>query len=129
MTTGSTEEDPMKGDTVSGFHKANGAIYQNGNTKVPRIEHDATIIPEYSTKGKLPNEIGTDYTFKRKLVWFNIIGFITLHLTALYGLFLGLFAADTRTAAFSKFFKNWVTKTYLIILYERCIKCQTFVFF
>ncbi|RZC32857.1 acyl-CoA desaturase 1 [Asbolus verrucosus] len=35
----------------------------------------------------LPQEIGTDYTFKRKIVWFNAIGFLLLHLMALYGVY------------------------------------------
>ncbi|EEZ98125.1 acyl-CoA desaturase 1 isoform X2 [Tribolium castaneum] len=36
-------------------------------------------------KTLLPQDIGTDYTFKRKIVWFNAIGFFILHLLALYG--------------------------------------------
>ncbi|KAJ3627590.1 hypothetical protein MTP99_014956 [Tenebrio molitor] len=35
----------------------------------------------------LPQEIGTDYTFKRKIVWFNAIGFLFLHFLALYGVY------------------------------------------
>lgn len=38
-------------------------------------------------KALLPQDIGTDYTFKRKIVWFNAIGFLVLHLLALYGCF------------------------------------------
>nr|CAI5859712.1 unnamed protein product [Callosobruchus analis] len=41
-----------------------------------------------SVKGLLPAEIGTDYSFKRKIVWKNALGFLTLHLLALYGLYL-----------------------------------------
>lgn len=40
---------------------------------------------------KLPCNIGTDYTFKRKIVWFNAIGFLVLHLAALYGFYLGFY--------------------------------------
>lgn len=36
----------------------------------------------------LATEIGTDYNFQRKIVWFNAIGFLALHLVALYGIFL-----------------------------------------
>lgn len=42
---------------------------------------------------KLPQDIGTDYTFKRQIVWKNVLGFIVLHLAAIYGLYLSLFKA------------------------------------
>ncbi|XP_060526543.1 acyl-CoA Delta-9 desaturase-like isoform X2 [Cylas formicarius] len=38
--------------------------------------------------GLLPSEIGTDYTFKREIVWKNAVGFLMLHLAALYGFYL-----------------------------------------
>ncbi|KAJ8985371.1 hypothetical protein NQ317_008405 [Molorchus minor] len=41
-----------------------------------------------SALGKLPSDIGTDYSFKRKIVWKNAIGFLILHLAALYGQYL-----------------------------------------
>lgn len=37
---------------------------------------------------KLPKEIGTDYTYKRRVVWFNAIGFLILHLCGFVGLFM-----------------------------------------
>lgn len=37
---------------------------------------------------KLPKEIGTDYSFKREVVWFNAIGFLMLHLCGLIGLYM-----------------------------------------
>lgn len=42
---------------------------------------------ENNEKTLLPQEIGTDYTFKRKIVWPNAIGFLVLHLLALYGVY------------------------------------------
>lgn len=45
----------------------------------------------YDTYLKLPSEIGTDYNFKHKVVWFNAIGFLVLHLAALYGIYLCFF--------------------------------------
>lgn len=44
---------------------------------------------------RLAKEIGTDYTFKRQIVWFNAIGFLVLHLCALYGVFL-MFAGHAK---------------------------------
>lgn len=34
----------------------------------------------------LPSQIGTDFNFKRKIVWTNAIGFLLLHLCALIGI-------------------------------------------
>lgn len=38
----------------------------------------------------IASKIGTDLSFKRKLVWTNIIGFIFLHACAIYGLVITL---------------------------------------
>ncbi|KAK5650383.1 hypothetical protein RI129_001412 [Pyrocoelia pectoralis] len=46
----------------------------------------------YDTHLKLPSQIGTDYNYKRKIVWFNALGFLALHLAAVYGYYLCLFA-------------------------------------
>ncbi|GLV32015.1 Desaturase 1 [Carabus blaptoides fortunei] len=54
-------------------------------------------VDEY--KGKLPTEIGTDYTYKRQIVWFNAIGFLVLHLIGAYGLILGVTSAKLLTSA------------------------------
>lgn len=35
--------------------------------------------------------IGTDFSFERKIVWKNAVGFLILHLMALYGLYLCFF--------------------------------------
>lgn len=37
---------------------------------------------------KMAKEIGTDYNFKREIVWFNAIGFLVLHCCGVYGVFL-----------------------------------------
>lgn len=38
----------------------------------------------------LPSQIGTDFSFKREIVWKNAIGFLILHLCALVGVVMGL---------------------------------------
>lgn len=53
---------------------------------------------------KLPQDIGTDYTFKRRIVWKNVLGFIVLHLAALYGLYLALFKAKAVMFFYGGFF-------------------------
>ncbi|KAK4882902.1 hypothetical protein RN001_006221 [Aquatica leii] len=50
------------------------------------------VKKKYDTHLKLPAQIGTDYNFRRKIVWFNVLGFIALHLSALYGYYLCLYA-------------------------------------
>lgn len=47
---------------------------------------------------------GTDYSFKRKIVWFNVIGFILLHIAALYGLFLISTQGKLITLIYGKYF-------------------------
>lgn len=51
-------------------------------------QHEADLqkLKEIGAKTPiLPSQIGTDLSFKHKLVWSNMIGFIILHLFALYG--------------------------------------------
>lgn len=47
--------------------------------------------------------IGTDYNFKRKIVWFNTIGFLFLHLAYLYGVYL-CFYAHSYTIIWCKYY-------------------------
>ncbi|KAJ8960527.1 hypothetical protein NQ318_013815, partial [Aromia moschata] len=57
----------------------------------PRSEQAAAETKDDSVQGKLPAEIGTDYSFKRKIVWKNALGFLVLHLGALYGAYLAFY--------------------------------------
>lgn len=41
-----------------------------------------------TTKKTLPSEIGTDYSYKRKIIWRYALGNAIVHLGALYGLYL-----------------------------------------
>ncbi|KAG8267263.1 hypothetical protein J6590_055454 [Homalodisca vitripennis] len=36
--------------------------------------------------------------FRRKIVWFNALGFLALHIAAVYGLYLGIFRAQIVTS-------------------------------
>ncbi|KAJ8965393.1 hypothetical protein NQ314_004144 [Rhamnusium bicolor] len=51
---------------------------------------DVKDTSKTSVRGKLPAEIGTDYNFKREIVWKNALGFLALHLAGLYGFYLSL---------------------------------------
>lgn len=57
------------------------ALNNNEKSQNKQIDYE-----NYDTHLKLPSEIGTDYNFKRKIVWFNTLGFVALHLAALVGL-------------------------------------------
>lgn len=63
-----------------------GHLQENGLQE--NTNEESTSKRAKSTHLKLPKEIGTDYTFKRKIVWFNAIGFLIMHLCALYGYYL-----------------------------------------
>lgn len=66
----------------------NGKVVEvRENSEVTKDEKEKQKSP---THLKLPKEIGTDYTFKRKIVWFNTIGFIMLHICGFYGFYLSL---------------------------------------
>lgn len=51
----------------------------------------------------LPSDIGTDYDFKRQIVWSNAIGFLVLHLCCLYGCYLTVTGVpDWKTTLYGK---------------------------
>lgn len=74
-------------------------------TKV--LPHDEALnkLKEVGAKTPiLPSEIGTDFSFKRQIVWKNAIGFLALHLCALVGIFMGLLGyARFYSILYSKF--------------------------
>ncbi|XP_050294239.1 acyl-CoA Delta-9 desaturase-like isoform X2 [Anthonomus grandis grandis] len=74
---------------------------QSAQIKEEEKEHLAEskeVSPkEIDYLGKLPAEVGTDYTFKRDIVWFNAIGFLILHVAAVYGLWVMVFHCYWKT--------------------------------
>lgn len=68
--------------------------------------NNETIDTEIDYSTMLPAEIGTDYNYKRRIVWFNVIGFAILHLAALYGVYLGMTQTHPLTIVFSKLPEN-----------------------
>lgn len=51
---------------------------------------------------KMAKEIGTDYNFKRQIVWFNAIGFLVLHLCGCYGVYLMFTRAKILTTIYGE---------------------------
>lgn len=69
-----------------------------------KIKDDTTSITEEICDKDLNITFGTDYTFKRKIVWFNVIGFMILHMAAVYGLFLILSRGKLATLIYGKYY-------------------------
>lgn len=104
MTTDSKIEKSDNDIVINEYKEANGLPTLNGFAGKKAVENGAApvftnaYVPiNADTKGKLPCEIGTDYNFKRKIVWFNLIGFVFLHILALYGLLLCFTSASILT--------------------------------
>lgn len=81
------------GNDDNGNHSNNST---NDMTNKPKVILDKSNL--------LPADIGTDFNFKRKIVWKNAIGFLFLHLLAVYGLIIQLLGyADFRTILYTTF--------------------------
>lgn len=52
-------------------------------------------------ESKDPNK--PEYVYRRQIVWFNTIGFLVLHLGALYGMYLFLTSSMVLTMLWSKY--------------------------
>lgn len=75
------------------------------------MSHDAALekLKEVGAKTPiLPSEIGTDFSFKRKIVWTNAMGFLALHICAVIGALLGIFGfTKFYTLLYSKFIEKF----------------------
>lgn len=71
------------------------------------LPHDEALnkLKEVGAKTPiLPSQIGTDFSFKREIVWKNAIGFLILHLCAAVGIIMGfLFMPKFYTYLYSKY--------------------------
>lgn len=70
------------------------------------LPHDIALekLKEVGAKTPiLPSEIGTDFSYKREIVWPNAIGFLALHICALIGVLLVMFGySNYKTVIYSK---------------------------
>lgn len=71
------------------------------------LPHDDALskLKEVGSKTPiLPSEIGTDFNFKREIVWTNAIGFLALHICALVGAIIVMLGhCQWKTIVYSKF--------------------------
>lgn len=76
------------------------------------LPHDEALdkLKEVGAKTPiLPSEIGTDFSFKRQIVWKNAIGFLILHICALVGIFLSLLGYPrVYSVIYSKYFVDTI---------------------
>jgi len=70
------------------------------------LTHEEKLTKLRDVGGKIPivssQLIGTDFNFKREIVWKNVFGFALLHLAGLIGVFLAIYA-DVRTTIYGLF--------------------------
>lgn len=84
-------------------------------TTTQQLSHDEALskLKEVGAKTPiLPSQIGTDFNFKREIVWKNAIGFLALHICAVIGIVMGLLG-------YAKF--------YSLLYSEYILKCFYFV--
>lgn len=71
---------------------------------LPPIEIIAKLKEIGAKTPILPSQIGTDFNYKREIVWSNAIGFFLLHLCAVIGIVLvPLGFTDYRTVIYCKY--------------------------
>lgn len=84
----------------------NSTVSDELKSTTEHLAHDETLskLKEVGAKTPiLPSQIGTDFNFKREIVWKNAIGFLALHLCAVIGIGIGLLGyAKLYTYIYSK---------------------------
>lgn len=92
--TNQNERDESDSDFDTEVSTLNPAVAEKLKDVTENLSHDAQLstLKEVGAKTPiLPSEIGTDFNFKRQIVWSNAIGFLLLHIAALIGVGLCLF--------------------------------------
>lgn len=88
--------------------------------EVPSSKHENNN----TTKGEsltIPKVIGTDYSYKHKIVWKNAIGFLIMHLLALWGVGLILTGyVKWQTILWSKSYN-----TFFFLVFYFCFSCDS----
>lgn len=99
-------------------------------TRTQNLSHDEALnkLKEIGSKTPiLPSQIGTDFNYKRIVVWPNAIGFVLLHICGLIGILLVMLGqCYFQTALYGKFFI--ICSCYSTHIIASCIHA-TFVFF
>lgn len=89
-TTGS-DRNSSDGEFDTDVSTLNPIIAEELIESTKQLPHDVALekLKEVGAKTPiLPSEIGTDFSYKREVVWPNAIGFLVLHMCALFGILL-----------------------------------------
>lgn len=70
----------------------------------------------------LPSQIGTDFNFKREIVWKNAIGFLALHICAVVGVVIGLLGYPK---LYTHIYSEWFWKIYWINYFVQILPFST----
>lgn len=88
----------------------NPAVTEVLQQTTEHLSHDEALNKLKEVGAKTPilaSEIGTDFSFKRQIVWTNAIGFLFLHLAALVGIFMSLLGYPrVYTVLYSKYYNS-----------------------
>lgn len=83
----------------------------NGKTKSSQGDEEELHVEKYHEMNNNEEDTSSKYEYKMEIVWFNAIGFLILHLGALYGIFLGFTRAKLLTFL-------WGENNFYFILFE-----------
>lgn len=72
----------------TGYSKKEETFEPFNSTKTVADNFVITTSDAITPNENIISEIGTDWSFKREIVWFNAIGFLALHLAGLAGLYI-----------------------------------------
>lgn len=85
-----------------------GVQFEKALQTCSNVVHEAEVDRKLKEIGAatpiLPSEIGTDFNFKREIVWKNVVGFLLLHICGWVGLHLAFWRyCDYRTTLYSTY--------------------------
>lgn len=105
-STASSDRNSSDGEFDTDVSTLNPTIAEELIETTQHLPHDAALekLKEVGAKTPiLPSEIGTDFNYKRQVVWPNAIGFMALHICALIGVLLVMLGySNYKTVIYSK---------------------------
>lgn len=128
-STASSDRNSSDGEFDTDVSTLNPIIAEELIETTQHLAHDAALekLKEVGAKTPiLPSEIGTDFNYKRQIVWPNAIGFIALHICALVGILMTMLGySNYKTVIYSKWkpakcFRKRIMKIIFRIFFLNC---------
>lgn len=85
--------DQLWTSVSSGTNKMTAANFVTKSSEQNTNEFNKPGFEKSKAEFAVPRLIGTDYTYKHQVVWKNAIGFLIMHILAVWGLVLFLTGA------------------------------------